>query len=84
MGHIHEGMAMDILENPIVLDLKLDDLRMIVNCFRAVSYMMELDNEPYLDTQALALKAKLEGLYSEFLRGRQEDVEAPASLRASV
>ncbi len=49
------------------LDLSLNELRIIVGCFRALAYQAQTDNEPYLDSEALELKARLESLYSKSL-----------------
>jgi hypothetical protein len=55
------GIAM--LREPIQLDLSLNDLRMMVNCMKAVEYQMSIDDETYLDDDARALKKRLEGTY---------------------
>jgi len=39
----------------------------MVGCFRAVAYFMRLDDEPYLDLDALELKKKLEQKYENSL-----------------
>ncbi len=50
-----------------VLDLSLNDLRILVGSLRALSYMSEHDGENYLDVDARALKQKLEIMYEEAL-----------------
>ena len=52
-----------ILSEPIELDLSLNDLRIMVNCMKAVEYQMSIDDETYLDDDARALKKRLEGTY---------------------
>jgi hypothetical protein len=79
MGRNDEGMSLEVLENPIVLDLKLNDLRIIVNCFNAVSYILEHDGEPCQDTGTLDLKLRLEKLYVELLRTGPGIAETTAS-----
>jgi len=56
-------MDIAILREPIQLDLSLNDLRMMVNCMKAVEYQMSIDDETYLDDHARALKKRLEGTY---------------------
>ena len=46
-----------ILSEPIELDLSLNDLRMMVNCMKAVEYQMSIDDE------TRALKKRLEETY---------------------
>jgi hypothetical protein len=50
------------------VDLSLNDIRIIVGCFRAVAYREEVDNEEYLDADSLELKQRLEILYNESLK----------------
>jgi hypothetical protein len=83
MSYIRTEMPLGVLDTPVTLGLKLNDLRIIVSCFRAVSYRMEQDDEPYLDSEAFALKARLELLYRDLLEGISDALEIPASLRAS-
>ena len=56
-------MDIAILREPIQLDLSLNDLRMMVNCMKAVEYQMSIDDETYLDDDARALKKRLERTY---------------------
>jgi hypothetical protein len=58
---------LEILKKQTSLDLSLNDLRIIVGCFRAVAYQAKRDDEPYLDPDALELKSRLEALYSKLL-----------------
>jgi hypothetical protein len=53
----------NIMKEPVKLDLSLNELRIIVGCFRAVAYMAQRDDEPYLDPDGQELHAKLEELY---------------------
>lgn len=59
------GLA--VLHKPIRLDLNVNDLRILIGCFRAVAYFMRLDNEPYLDPDALELQKRLEQKYEDLL-----------------
>jgi len=64
----HVGMAEvdtkpDLLDTKIKLNLSLNDLRLIVNCFRAIDYHGKLDDEPYLDEDGIALKDRLTATY---------------------
>ncbi len=54
---------LEVLNSPVHLEIRLDELRMILNCFRAVEYQMAMDDEPYLDDDALDLKRRLERAY---------------------
>jgi hypothetical protein len=58
---------LEILKNRTCLDFSLNEIRMIVGCFKAVAYQSEIDDEPYLDPDTLELKAKLESLYARLL-----------------
>ncbi len=66
---------LDILHRTLLLDLRMNELRIMVGCLRAVSYLMAADDEPYLDSDALALQEKLEQKYSRLL-GHMEDRRA--------
>jgi len=57
-----------ILKKKTRLDLNLNEIRIIVGCFRAVAYQSEIDNEPYLDPDAIELKSRLESLYEKLLQ----------------
>ena len=57
-----------ILKKRTRLDLSFNDIRIIVGCFNAVAYQAEIDDEPYLDPDALELKTRLEALYAKLLR----------------
>jgi hypothetical protein len=59
---------MEILNTPVSLNLNLNDLRIIVGCFKAVAYQASIDDEPYLDADAIALMERLEAQYEEALR----------------
>jgi hypothetical protein len=56
-----------MLREPVQVDLNLNDLRMMVNCMKAVEYQGKIDDEPYLDDEALELKRRLEGTYKRTL-----------------
>jgi hypothetical protein len=58
-----------MLREPVQMDLNLNDLRMMVNCMKAVEYQGKIDDEPYLDDEALELKKRLEGTYERTLEG---------------
>lgn len=59
---------LEILKKKTSLDLTLNDIRIIVGCFRAVAYQAEIDDEPYLDPDAIELKSRLELLYDKLLK----------------
>jgi hypothetical protein len=58
---------LEILEKTIHLDLTVNDLRIIVGCFNAISYMMQVDDEPYLDLDGLELRERLRSAYAEVM-----------------
>ena len=58
---------LETLEKRVRLDFTFNDVRIILGCFRAVAYQGKIDDEPYLDSDALALKARLESLYKRLL-----------------
>ena len=64
---------LDILKNRKRLDLSLNDIRILVGCFRALAYQGELDGEQYLDADALELKERLESIYRKSLNGNGEN-----------
>ena len=57
-----------ILRKKARLDLSVNDIRIILGCFRAVGYQAEIDDELYLDSDAVELKTKLESLYLKLLQ----------------
>jgi hypothetical protein len=61
------GKDLEILKKRTRLELSVNDVRIIVGCFRAVAYQSEIDDEPYLDPDGLALKSRLESLYAKLL-----------------
>ena len=58
---------LDLLDTRVKLNISLNDLRMVVNCFKALEYQGKVDNEPYLNNEALWLKQRLEGTYKTSL-----------------
>jgi hypothetical protein len=60
--------SLEVLDQRIKLNVSVNDLRIIVGCLRAIEYQMKADDEPYLDEDGLALKAKLETLYKVVLK----------------
>jgi hypothetical protein len=55
----------NVLGKPVVVDLNVNDLRIIVGCFRAVAYLAEIEGEAYLDAESIALHERLETLYQQ-------------------
>ncbi len=68
MEAVEAGKKLEILKKKTRLDLTLNELRIIVGCFRAVAYQAERDDEQYLDKDAVDLKARLESLYAKLLK----------------
>ena len=58
---------LDLLAARVKLNISLNDLRLVVNCFKALDYQGRVDNEDYLDGEALSLKQRLEGTYKTSL-----------------
>ena len=77
MSTIEAGLDLEILTRPIQLDLSLNDLRIIVGCFKAIAYQAEVDDEPYLDPDATGLKQGLEQQYRELLKEAEADPDDP-------
>lgn len=65
---LDSAKKLHILKKKTYLDLNLNDIRIIVGCFRAVAYQAEVDGEPYLDPDALELKSRMESLYEKLLK----------------
>lgn len=59
---------LEILRKPLLLGIRLNDLRIMIGCLNAVAYLMKTDDEPYLDAEALDLQGKLEDVYRGLLR----------------
>ena len=68
MDVIRREEILDLLDTRCKLNLSLDDLRIILNCFRGIEYQMQIDNEPYLDGDGFTLKSRLEKNYRDKLR----------------
>ena len=58
---------LDLLDARVKLNMSINDLRLVVNCFRALDYQGKVDNEAYLDGDALSLKQRLESTYKTSL-----------------
>ena len=58
---------LDLLDSRVKLNISINDLRLVVNCFRALEYQMKVYDEAYLDAEALSLKQRLEGTYKTSL-----------------
>jgi hypothetical protein len=65
--------ALEILKKRTCLELSLNEVRIIVGCLKAVAYLAEIDDEPYLDPDALALKARLESVNAKLLLQATKD-----------
>jgi len=59
---------LEVLNQHLKLDLSVNDLRIMVGCLRAVAYLMKVDDEPYLDADALQLQERLERKYARMLK----------------
>ena len=58
---------LDLLDTRVKLNISLNDLRLVVNCFKALEYQGKVDNENYLEGEAPSLKQRLEGTYKTSL-----------------
>jgi len=67
MSDAKSGMNLDVLHARVRLDLSVNELRIVVGCFKAIAHQMEIENEPYLDGDGIALKTRLESLYEKTL-----------------
>jgi hypothetical protein len=61
---------LEALDRRVKLNLSVNELRILVGCLRALEYQMLLDDEPYLDSEGLALKTALTALYEKALRSK--------------
>lgn len=61
-------LDLELLSRPAHLDLDLNDLRIILGCFRAVVYQETIDGETYLNAEAIDLMHRLERLYGSLLK----------------
>ena len=66
-GMMQTERKLDLLDARVKLNMSINDLRIIVNSFKALEYQMQLDHEPYLDADGLSLKDRLEGTYKTSL-----------------
>jgi hypothetical protein len=64
---------LEILSERTSIDLSLNDIRILAGCLNAMAYQAEIDDEPYLDPDALELKKRLESLYVKLLREKGEN-----------
>jgi hypothetical protein len=62
-----EFRKLDLLDTRVKLNISMNDLRLVVNCFKALEYQGKVDDEAYLDCEALSLKQRLEGTYKTSL-----------------
>jgi hypothetical protein len=60
-----------VLRQRSSIPMTMNDLRIIVNCFRAVEYWGETAGETYLDAEGRVLKQHLEALYLGVLEGKR-------------
>jgi hypothetical protein len=60
--------SLKALDRRVKLNISINELRILVGCLRAIEYQMMADDEPYLDPEGLALKARLSSLYEKMLR----------------
>jgi hypothetical protein len=58
---------LDLLDTRVKLNISMNDLRLVVNCFKALEYQGKVDNESYLGHEGLSLKERLEGTYKTSL-----------------
>ena len=58
---------LDLLDTRVKLNISMNDLRIVVNCFKALDYQGKVDNESYLNGEAQSLKQRLEGTYKTSL-----------------
>jgi len=56
-----------MMKIPVDIPMDLNDVRIIVECLRAISYFGEIEGETYLDTEGLALKERMERLYLKMI-----------------
>jgi hypothetical protein len=68
MQAVDSDNELEILKRRTRLDLSVNDLRILLGCFKAVAYQADVDDEPYLDADAVDLSGRLESAYSKLLK----------------
>lgn len=68
MQTLEAESKLEILKSRTRVDLSLNDIRILLGCFNAVAYQAKIDDEPYLDADAIGLRSKLELLYEKLLK----------------
>jgi hypothetical protein len=64
-----EGKNLErILALTTTLELSCNDVRILINALNALVYFGKVDNEDYIDSDGLELRARLQRLYSELLQ----------------
>ena len=56
-----------LMRLPVDIPMDLNDVRIIVECLRAVTYFGEIEGEAYLDSEGQALKDRIERLYLDLI-----------------
>jgi hypothetical protein len=79
-GYMQEGGAAMIstdvssleglMKVPVDISMNLNDVRIIVECLRAITYFGEIEGEDYLGAEGRALKERMEGHYLEIVQCR--------------
>ena len=73
MHLVDEEKKLATLRKKALVDLSINDIRIIVSCFKAVAYQAQIDDEPYLDSDALELKCRLESFYDKLVKERSHN-----------
>jgi hypothetical protein len=68
MQMLDAGKKLEVLKKRTRLDLSVNDIRIILGCFRAVGYQEEIDHESYLDQDGLKLNKRLHSVYAALLK----------------
>jgi len=58
---------LEMLDSRLEMNLSLNDLRILVGCFRGLEYETGMDAASYLDADGLSLKQRLEQAYRSAL-----------------
>ena len=58
---------LEMLDSRLEMNLSLNDLRILVGCFRGLEYETGMDAASYLDADGLGLKRRLEQAYRSAL-----------------
>jgi hypothetical protein len=79
INFFHQPSGFNVLRKPAKVDLSVNDLRILVNCMKAIEFQSQADDEPYLDDEGVSLRRRLEKSYERILAGQSITIESCCS-----